>query len=307
MFSAKIERTRFLRAIGRPVVAQKRSSSGCQSSIQRPRRSAAEAAAGRAWPPSGRRRAHARHAESADPSGLYDIGRKFAGRFPSGRSKVNRAVHEHAVAVARPTPTSTPRGSPTPSRRTACTAPRRPRSRRRSGWPSRRSTPTARSKEALFLLAVEAEVERVLDRLAAAERSPPGARRRAQAAARALLDHAAARPRGARLLWRTAHHGGSSVGDATSPRCAGSPTASRPRCAATSPRRASTPSSPGGSPAPWWGAAAGLADARAGERRPSRARSPRSRPRSSRRPPAVRRALGAPPDRPLRPGITPCG
>jgi AcrR family transcriptional regulator len=59
------------------------------------------------------------------------------------------------------------------------------------------------SKEALFLRAVEAEVERVLDRLHAAE-SPT-------AIVHALLDHAAARPLGARLLTHTARHATSAV------------------------------------------------------------------------------------------------
>lgn len=69
------------------------------------------------------------------------------------------------------------------------------------------------SKDALFLRAVEAEVERVVDRLYAAERATAGrsARDRATGAARAILDHGAARPGGARLLWRTAAHGSSSV------------------------------------------------------------------------------------------------
>ncbi|TML05800.1 MAG: TetR/AcrR family transcriptional regulator [Actinobacteria bacterium] len=69
------------------------------------------------------------------------------------------------------------------------------------------------SKEALFLRAVEAEVERVLTRLHAAEVATAGqpARRRAAAAAHALLDHAAARPLGARLLNRTAGHATSAV------------------------------------------------------------------------------------------------
>lgn len=61
----------------------------------------------------------------------------------------------------------------------------------------------APTKDALLLLAVQAEVERVLDALAAADRAPT-ARAWAHAAARALLDHAAARPGGARLLHRTA-------------------------------------------------------------------------------------------------------
>ena len=69
------------------------------------------------------------------------------------------------------------------------------------------------SKEALFLRAVEAEVERVLDRLHAAERASAGrsARDRAEAAALALLDHASARPLGARLLAHTARHERSTV------------------------------------------------------------------------------------------------
>jgi AcrR family transcriptional regulator len=72
------------------------------------------------------------------------------------------------------------------------------------------------SKEALFLRAVEAEVERVLSRLYAAETATAGgsARRRATAAAYALLDHAAARPGGARLLAHTARHGSSAVAGA---------------------------------------------------------------------------------------------
>jgi AcrR family transcriptional regulator len=72
------------------------------------------------------------------------------------------------------------------------------------------------SKEALFLRAVEAEVERVLSRLYAAENATAGrsARRRATAAAHALLDHAAARPAGARLLAHTARHRSSAVAHA---------------------------------------------------------------------------------------------
>jgi AcrR family transcriptional regulator len=72
------------------------------------------------------------------------------------------------------------------------------------------------SKEALFLRAVEAEVERVLNRLHAAGSATAGrsARRRATAAALALLDHAAARPHGARLLAHTARHASSAVASA---------------------------------------------------------------------------------------------
>ncbi len=69
------------------------------------------------------------------------------------------------------------------------------------------------SKEALFLRAVEAEVERVLNRLHAAAAATAGrsARDRATATALALLDHAAARPAGARLLTTTARHASSGV------------------------------------------------------------------------------------------------
>lgn len=69
------------------------------------------------------------------------------------------------------------------------------------------------SKEALFLRAVESEVERVLDRLHAAARTTSGrsARDRATATAHALLAHAAERPAGARLLTTTARHETSGV------------------------------------------------------------------------------------------------
>jgi AcrR family transcriptional regulator len=69
------------------------------------------------------------------------------------------------------------------------------------------------SKQALFLRAVESEVERVLDRLHAAASASAGrsARDRATAAAHALLTHAAERPRGARLLATTARHESSEV------------------------------------------------------------------------------------------------
>lgn len=72
------------------------------------------------------------------------------------------------------------------------------------------------SKEALFLRAVEAEVERVLDRLHAAETATAGhtARDRTTAAALALLEHAADRPGGARLLARTARHETSEIAEA---------------------------------------------------------------------------------------------
>jgi AcrR family transcriptional regulator len=70
------------------------------------------------------------------------------------------------------------------------------------------------SKEALFLHAVQSEVERVVALLAAAaERAPAGrsAHQHAVMAAAALLEHAALRPAGARLLAHTARHRSSRV------------------------------------------------------------------------------------------------
>lgn len=69
------------------------------------------------------------------------------------------------------------------------------------------------SKAALFLRAIESEVERVLDHLHAADVQSAGrsARDRTTATALALLEHAADRPAGARLLSRTAYHNDSPV------------------------------------------------------------------------------------------------
>jgi AcrR family transcriptional regulator len=63
------------------------------------------------------------------------------------------------------------------------------------------------TKESLYLLAVDTEVERLLERLYRAERLTSGrtARDRATGAAHAILNHGAARPDGLRLLSRTAH------------------------------------------------------------------------------------------------------
>jgi AcrR family transcriptional regulator len=128
------------------------------------------------------------------------------------------------------------------------------------------------SKQALFVLAVEAEAERVLDRLAAAERSTVGrsAHDRATAAARAVLDHAAARPAGARLLHRTAHHATSDVAAAVAA------TLRRiPDRIAEGLRRdlVADGLDPGAAPflaRALYGAALALSEVRAGERRPSR-------------------------------------
>ena len=60
------------------------------------------------------------------------------------------------------------------------------------------------TRESLYGLAVETEVERLLDRLSRAERLTRGrsARDRAKATAHAILNHAADRPHGLRLLAR---------------------------------------------------------------------------------------------------------
>jgi AcrR family transcriptional regulator len=60
------------------------------------------------------------------------------------------------------------------------------------------------TKESLFLLTVEAEVERLLERLHRADKLTRGrtARDRAKGAAHAILNHGAARPDGLRLLAR---------------------------------------------------------------------------------------------------------
>ena len=69
------------------------------------------------------------------------------------------------------------------------------------------------SKEALFLSTVEAEVERLITRLDAADRRTAGAplHQRAAALALALLDHATRQPAAFRLLHVTARHRDSKV------------------------------------------------------------------------------------------------
>ena len=70
-----------------------------------------------------------------------------------------------------------------------------------------------RSKDAVFLACVEAEVERLLNRLYVAEARTreQGAAARASALALALLDHARAHPEAFRLLHVTARHRTSTV------------------------------------------------------------------------------------------------
>jgi AcrR family transcriptional regulator len=129
------------------------------------------------------------------------------------------------------------------------------------------------SKAALFLHAVQAEVERVLARLAAAERTSAGrsARDRAAAAAAALLEHAVARPAGARLLAHTARH-------MTSPVAAEVAAALRriPDRVEAALRRDLAADGLDADLAPWLaralcGAAWAAAEVRGGERRPPRA------------------------------------
>jgi AcrR family transcriptional regulator len=70
-----------------------------------------------------------------------------------------------------------------------------------------------RSKDAVFLACVEAEAERLLAQLYDADLGTRdmGLAPRAAALARAVMDHAAAHPAGARLLHATARHSSSSV------------------------------------------------------------------------------------------------
>lgn len=70
-----------------------------------------------------------------------------------------------------------------------------------------------RSKEALFLACVEAEVERLISRIAAADRRSSGRplHQRAAALALALLEHGAREPASFRLLHVTARHRSSAV------------------------------------------------------------------------------------------------
>ena len=77
-------------------------------------------------------------------------------------------------------------------------------------------------KEELFALAVEAEVERLLDRFEGADRLSE--------LARALDDHLREAPDGARLLLVTARHRSSRVASGSSARWTGSPRRWATRC-----------------------------------------------------------------------------
>lgn len=130
------------------------------------------------------------------------------------------------------------------------------------------------SKDTLFLRSVEAEVERVADRLHAAERASAGrcARDRATAAAQALLDHAAARPAGARLLARTAYHDSSSVAADVAAALRRIPDRLEASLARDLAADGLDPSLAPFLARAVHGAAVALAETRAGERRPSRSR-----------------------------------
>ncbi|HEX6391689.1 MAG TPA: hypothetical protein VFZ89_19645, partial [Solirubrobacteraceae bacterium] len=126
--------------------------------------------------------------------------------------------------------------------------------------------------EALFLRAVESEVERVLDRLHHAARTSAGrtARDRATAAAHALLTHAAERPAGMRLLTTTARHASS---DVAAPVAAALQRIPDQIAAGLARDLAADGLDP--TPAPFlaralYGATMGLAEVRRGERRPGR-------------------------------------
>ena len=73
-----------------------------------------------------------------------------------------------------------------------------------------------RSKEAVFLACVEAEAERLLAELYDADLRTRdlGVAARSSALGRAVMEHAAAHPDGARLLHATARHSSSSVAEA---------------------------------------------------------------------------------------------
>lgn len=115
------------------------------------------------------------------------------------------------------------------------------------------------SKEALFLRAVEAEVERVLSRLHAAES--------ATAIVHALLDHAAARPLGARLLNHTARH----VSSAVAPAVQAALTRIPDHIEAALRRDGLDPAQAPFVARALQGAAAAIGEVRPGERRPARA------------------------------------
>src|SRR5438128_3454963 len=147
---------------------------------------------------------------------LYDIRSKTSWPSGSARSKPNRPVREHTAPMARPrakidtaalADAFAADGLHGTSSASLAAA---------TGIAKPTLYVHGASKQALFLRAVEAEVERVLTRLYTTEAATAGqpARRRATAAAHALLDHAAARPRGARLLAHTARHASSAVAPA---------------------------------------------------------------------------------------------
>ncbi|MHB8657663.1 MAG: TetR/AcrR family transcriptional regulator [Solirubrobacteraceae bacterium] len=130
------------------------------------------------------------------------------------------------------------------------------------------------TKESLYLLAVDVEVERLLERLYRAERLARGrsARDRATAAAHAILNHAAALPDGLQLLARSAHEGRTPA-----QRSAAAAVARVPDRISTVLRRDLTADGLDASLAPTlaraiWGATLALTANPTGERRPNRER-----------------------------------
>jgi AcrR family transcriptional regulator len=136
------------------------------------------------------------------------------------------------------------------------------------------------TKDSLFQLAVEVEVERLLERLTRAERQTRGrsARDRATAGAHAILNHGAARPDGLRLLVRATYAAPAQpVRDTAAAAAAATTVARVPARLATTLRRDLT--ADGLDPAPAetlataiWGATVALALRPGGERRPNRER-----------------------------------
>ena len=130
------------------------------------------------------------------------------------------------------------------------------------------------TKQTLYLLAVEAEVERLLERLQRADRLTRGrsARDRATATAYAILNHAAARPDGLRLIARAANDRGA---PGTEP--AVTAVARVPERITVALKRDLTADGLDATLAPFlahaiWGATLALAAAPARDRRPSRER-----------------------------------
>ena len=195
MCSAKIEKMRFLRAIRSPVRRPERSSSGSQSSIQRPARGPGRRRRG-VHVPTLDAHAHADAASTVVEPPIDSRSEASHGSFvPDGRNRTGRfgtSSRRCPVREPRSTPPRWPMRSPTTDcRDTSSTA-----SRGRSAWPSRRSTPTAAPRRRCSCSRSRPRSSACSARLAARPSGPrPGARaRRAPPWPPALLDHAARGP-----------------------------------------------------------------------------------------------------------------